>query len=49
MSGELMGDAVVSICNKNPQEFTGKILYDEDVLLADGMSESELMEKYPVM
>ena len=48
MSGELMGDAVVAICNKNPQEFTGKLLYDEDVLLADGMSEAELLEKYPV-
>jgi len=48
MSGELMGDAVVSICNKNPQEYTGKILYDEEVLLSDGMSESELMERYPV-
>ncbi|MSQ33847.1 MAG: SDR family NAD(P)-dependent oxidoreductase [Dehalococcoidia bacterium] len=49
MSGEIIGDAAVRICAKAPRAFTGRILYDEPFLLEDGMSQRELMARYPVV
>ena len=48
LSGEIIGDAVVAICQREPQTCTGRILYDEQVLIEDGMTEAAVAERYPV-
>lgn len=37
--GEIMGDAATIICSKEPQEFTGHILYDDEVLHDAGITD----------
>ena len=39
-----MGDAGVIICQKEPRSYTGKILYDEDVLAEAGITD---LSAYP--
>ena len=41
-----MGDAGVIICEKAPQSYTGKILYDEDVLAEAGITD---LSPYPII
>ncbi|MGK2965371.1 MAG: SDR family NAD(P)-dependent oxidoreductase [Tepidiformaceae bacterium] len=49
MTGEIIGDAAVVICNKEPGVYTGNILYDEQVMLNEGgMSAEEVARRYPV-
>ena len=42
--GIIMGDAGVVICEKEPKSYTGKILYDEDVLAEAGITD---LSPYP--
>ena len=42
--GIIMGDAGVIICEKEPKSYTGKILYDEDVLAEAGITD---LSPYP--
>ena len=44
--GIIMGDAGVIICEKAPQSYTGKILYDEDVLAEAGITD---LSPYPII
>ena len=44
--GIIMGDAGAIICAKEPQSYTGKILYDEDVLAEAGITD---LSPYPVI
>ena len=44
--GIIMGDAGVIICEKDPQSYTGKILYDEDVLAEAGITD---LSPYPII
>ena len=37
--GEIMGDAGVIMCGQDPKAYTGKILYDEDVLAEAGITD----------
>ena len=48
MSGEIMGDAAVVICNERPGAFTGNILYDEPVMRNEGGLAGDVMHRYPV-
>lgn len=43
VDGEIMGDAAVIICSKEPKSFTGKTMTDEEVILMEGGS----LDKYP--
>ena len=42
--GIIMGDAGAIICQKDPKSYTGKILYDEDVLAEAGITD---LSPYP--
>ncbi len=44
--GIIMGDAGAIICEKDPKSYTGKILYDEDVLAEAGITD---LSGYPVI
>ena len=44
--GIIMGDAGAIICEKEPQSYTGKILYDEDVLAEAGITD---LSPYPII
>ena len=44
--GIIMGDAGAIMCEKNPKTYTGKILYDEDVLSDAGVTDFSI---YPVI
>lgn len=44
--GIIMGDAGAIICEKEPKSYTGKILYDEDVLAEAGITD---LSPYPVI
>ncbi len=44
--GIIMGDAGVIICEKDPQSYTGKVLYDEDVLTEAGITD---FSPYPII
>lgn len=44
--GEIMGDAGAIICQQDPGTYTGKILYDEDVLAEAGITD---FSKYTVI
>jgi len=48
MSGEIIGDAAVVICNQEPGMYTGNILYDELVMREEGGMGDEVMTRYPV-
>ncbi|MDP6107702.1 MAG: SDR family NAD(P)-dependent oxidoreductase [Candidatus Brocadiia bacterium] len=48
MSGEIIGDAAALICSKDPQTFTGRILYDERLFRSEGMTFDEVRSRYPV-
>jgi citronellol/citronellal dehydrogenase len=49
MSGEIIGDAAVTICAQEPGVYTGNILYDELVMLKEGgLSPEEVARRYPV-
>jgi len=49
MSGEIIGDAAVVICQQPPGRFTGHILYDELVMLHEGgLTPDEVARRYPV-
>jgi NAD(P)-dependent dehydrogenase (short-subunit alcohol dehydrogenase family) len=48
MSGDIIGDAAVVICNQEPGSYTGNILYDELVMLELGGLGDEVMTRYPV-
>jgi citronellol/citronellal dehydrogenase len=49
LSGEIIGDAAVEICNQPTGSFTGNILYDELVMLDQGgLTEEQVAERYPV-
>jgi len=48
MSGEIIGDAAVVICNQEPGVYTGNILYDEQVMRKEGGMGDEVMQRYPV-
>ncbi|MGH2586555.1 MAG: SDR family oxidoreductase, partial [Dehalococcoidia bacterium] len=49
MSGEIIGDAAVTICRQEPGTYTGNILYDELVMQREGgLSEEEVLRRYPV-
>ncbi len=48
MSGDIIGDAAVLICNQDPGHFTGNILYDEFVMREQGGLGDTVMERYPV-
>lgn len=45
-NGEIMGDAGAIICQRDPKTYTGKILYDEDVLVEAGITD---LSKYTVI
>jgi citronellol/citronellal dehydrogenase len=45
-NGEIMGDACVYICQQDPKTYTGRILYDEDVLKEAGVTD---LSKYPLV
>jgi citronellol/citronellal dehydrogenase len=44
--GEIMGDAGVIVCQQDPRTYTGKILYDEDVLAEAGVTD---LSRYAVI
>ncbi|MFQ5874749.1 MAG: SDR family NAD(P)-dependent oxidoreductase [Dehalococcoidia bacterium] len=44
--GIIMGDAGVCICSQDPESYTGRILYDEDVLAEAGITD---LSKYPLV
>ncbi|MDP6101990.1 MAG: SDR family NAD(P)-dependent oxidoreductase [Dehalococcoidia bacterium] len=44
--GQIMGDAAVYICAQDPRTYTGRILYDEDVLSEAGVTDFSM---YPVI
>jgi NAD(P)-dependent dehydrogenase (short-subunit alcohol dehydrogenase family) len=48
MSGDIIGDAAVVICNEEPGRFTGNVLYDEMVMRGQGGLGNAVMERYPV-
>ena len=49
MSGAIIGDAVVVICEQEPGSYTGNILYDELVMRNEGgLSDAEIARRYPV-
>jgi NAD(P)-dependent dehydrogenase (short-subunit alcohol dehydrogenase family) len=48
MSGEIIGDAAVAICNQQPGHYTGNILYDELVMRELGGLGDDVMVRYPV-
>ena len=49
LSGEIIGDAAVTICEQEPGQYTGHVLYDELVMLNEGGLSAELVaERYPV-
>ncbi len=49
MSGKIIGDAAVVICNQPAGQYTGNILYDELVMLNEGgMSAEEVARAYPL-
>jgi NAD(P)-dependent dehydrogenase (short-subunit alcohol dehydrogenase family) len=49
MSGEIIGDAAVVICSREPGVYTGNILYDELVMRNEGgLSDAEIARRYPV-
>lgn len=49
LSGEIIGDAAVTICRQEPGSFTGHILYDELVMLNEGgLTPEQVAERYPV-
>jgi hypothetical protein len=49
MSGEIIGDAAVTICAQEPGVYTGNILYDELVMLKEGgLPPEDLARRYPV-
>ena len=48
MTGEIIGDASVVICNQKPGVFTGNILFDEFVMRDQGGLGDEVMIRYPV-
>lgn len=49
LSGDIIADAAVLICTREPATFTGNILYDELVMRDEaGLSEEEIMRRYPV-
>ena len=49
MSGEIIGDAAVWICEQPSSEFTGHILYDELVFSElVGLNAQEIQDRYPV-
>ena len=37
VDGEIMADAAVAICVKEPRSFTGNIVKDEEMLLSEGI------------
>lgn len=45
-NGEAMGDACVIICSKDPKVYTGRIMYDNDVLREEGITD---FSKYPTV
>jgi len=45
-NGDMMGDAAVVICARDPKAYTGHLLYDEEVLREVGIRD---MSKYPVV
>jgi len=45
VNGQIMADAAVAICSKDPRSFTGNILTDEEVLRGEGMN----ISSYPVI
>ncbi len=49
MSGEVIGDAAVTICSQEPGQYTGNILYDELVMLNEGgLTAEQVADRYPV-
>ena len=44
--GIIMGDAGAIICERDPQSYTGKIVYDEDVLAEAGITD---LSPYPII
>ena len=40
--------AAALICSKDPQTFTGRILYDERLFRSEGMTFDEVRSRYPV-
>jgi NAD(P)-dependent dehydrogenase (short-subunit alcohol dehydrogenase family) len=48
MSGDVIGDAAVVICNQEPGRYTGNILYDELVMRNEGGLGDAVMTRYPV-
>jgi citronellol/citronellal dehydrogenase len=49
LSGQIIGDAAVTICSQPAGEFTGNILYDELVMLNQGgLTPNQVAERYPV-
>jgi len=48
LSGEIIGDAAATICGKQPKSFTGRIVVDGQVMVEDGMTEAEVLARYPV-
>ena len=44
--GIIMGDAGAIICEKDPKSYTGRILYDEDVLAEAGITD---LSAYPII
>lgn len=49
MSGAIIGDASVVICEQEPGSYTGNILYDEFVMRNEGeLTEEEIATRYPV-
>ena len=44
--GIIMGDAGVLMCIQDPKSYTGRVLYDEDVLAEAGITE---LSKYPLV
>ena len=49
MSGKIIGDAAVWICEQSPNQVTGQILYDE-LVFSDwvGLTAAEIQNQYPV-
>jgi hypothetical protein len=49
MSGKIIGDAAVWICEQSPNQVTGQILYDE-LVFSDwvGLTAVEIQNQYPV-
>lgn len=49
MSGQVIGDAAVTICSQEPGQYTGNILYDELVMLNEGgLTAEQVAERYPI-